>query len=158
MGDLGAEIFKIQKVMSRSVRIIITIVLFGLLFLVRAFEMDLFYDPLIIYFQNDYLYKPIPDIDSWRLIVDMLFRYTLNSLISIGIIYMIFRKKRYVKFSGFLLMMSFMIMIVVFSLLLRTNFESGYLFPFYIRRFIVHPIFLLILLPTFYYHKKSVSK
>jgi exosortase F-associated protein len=49
-------------------------------------------------------------------------------------------------------------MIVIFSLLLRTNFESGYLFPFYIRRFIVHPIFLLIFLPTFYYHRKSVRR
>ena len=144
--------------MIRSVRIMITIVLFGLLFLVRAFETQLFYDPLIVYFQNDYLYKPIPEINSWKLIVDMLFRYTLNSMITIGIIYMIFRKKQYVKFAGFLLMMSFMIMIVIFSLLLRTGFESGYLFPFYIRRFIVHPVFLLILLPAFYYHKKAVSK
>ncbi len=144
--------------MSRSVRIIITIVLFGLLFLVRAFETDLFYDPLIVYFQNDYLYKSIPEINSWKLAVDMLFRYTLNSVITIGIIYMIFQKKRYVKFAGFLLMMSFMIMIVIFSLLLRTDFESGYLFPFYIRRFIVHPIFLLILLPAFYYHKRAVGK
>lgn len=144
--------------MSRPTRILITIVLFGLLFLVRAYESSLFYDPLIVYFQNDYLYKSIPEINSWRLVVDMLFRYTLNSVITIGIIYMIFRKKRYVKFAGFLLMFSFMIMIVIFSLLLRTDFESGYLFPFYIRRFIVHPIFLLILLPAFYYHKKSISK
>ena len=144
--------------MSRTVRMIITVVLFGLLFLVRAYETDLFYDPLILYFQNDYLYQTIPEINSWKLIVDMLFRYTLNSVISIGIIYMIFHKKRYVKFAGFLLMMSFMIMIVIFSLLLRTDFESGYLFPFYIRRFIVHPVFLLILLPAFYYHKRAISK
>ena len=144
--------------MSRSTRIIITIVLFGLLFLVRAYESELFYDPLILYFQNDYLYKPIPEINSWHLVVDMLFRYTINSLITIGIIYMIFRKKKLVKFAGFLLMSAFMVMIVIFSMLLRTDFESGYLFPFYIRRFIVHPVFLLILLPAFYYHRKSISK
>ena len=144
--------------MSRSTRIAVTIVLFGLLFLVRAYEMDLFYDPLIEYFQNDYLYKTIPEVDTWRLAVDMLFRYTLNTLISLGIIYMIFYNKKYVKFSGFLYMFAFMIMIIVFSLLLRTNFESGYLFPFYIRRFIVHPLFLIILLPAFFYHRKLVSK
>ena len=144
--------------MSKPVRIITTIVLFGLLFLVRAYEEALFYDPLIEYFQNDYLYKPIPEINSWHLVVDMLFRYSINSILTIGIIYMIFRKKKYVKFAGFLLMFSFMIMIVVFSLLLRAKFESGYLFPFYIRRFIVHPIFLMILLPAFYYYKKSVKK
>ena len=144
--------------MSRSVRIAITVVLFGLLFLIRAYETELFYDPLIVYFQNDYLYKSIPEIDSWRLTVDLLFRYSLNSLITIGIIYMIFQKKKYVKFAGFMLMLAFMIMIVIFALLLRTNFESGYLFPFYIRRFIVHPIFLLILLPAFYYYQRSVRR
>lgn len=144
--------------MSKPVRIVVTFILFGLLFLVRAYEKELFYDPLIVYFQNDYLYKTIPEIDSWRLTVDLLFRYSLNSLITIGIIYMIFRKKKYVKFAGFMLMLAFMIMIVIFALLLRTNFESGYLFPFYIRRFIVHPIFLLILLPAFYYYGKSVRK
>ena len=35
------------------------------------------------------------------------------------------------------------------------NFD---LFPFYIRRFIVHPVFLLILLPAFYYHKRATRK
>ncbi|MEQ6125196.1 exosortase F system-associated protein [Pseudotenacibaculum sp. MALMAid0570] len=144
--------------MNKSLRIILIFILFGLLFLVRAYEMDLFYDPLIEYFQNDYLYKPIPEINSWHLVVDMLFRYTINSLITLGIIYIIFHNKKYVKFSGFLLMFSFMIMIAIFSMLLRTNFEAGYLFPFYIRRFIVHPLFLLILLPAFFYHQRITKK
>lgn len=141
--------------MNKFVRIILLAILFALLFLVRAYEMDLFYDPLIVYFQNDYLYTSIPEINSWHLVVDMLFRYSINSVISLGIIHLIFQNKKYVKFSGFLLMFSFMIMIVVFSFLLRTNFESGYLLPFYIRRFIVHPLFLIILLPAFYYHKRQ---
>ena len=144
--------------MSKSIRIIITVILFGLLFLVRAYEADLFYDPLIKYFQNDYLYQSIPEIDSWHLAVDMLFRYSINSIITIAIIYMIFQKKKYIKFTGFFLMTAFMIMIAVFSLLLRTKFESGYLFPFYIRRFIVHPIFLLVLLPAFYYSNRTLEK
>lgn len=144
--------------MNRPIRIIITIVLFGLLFLVRAYEMDLFYDPLILHFQNDYLYKSIPEIDRWHLVVDMLFRYTLNALISLGIIYVIFKKKKIVKFSGFFLMTAFMVLIVVFSISLRNNLEDGYLLAFYIRRFIVHPLFLLILLPAFYYQRKFQKK
>ena len=144
--------------MSRLLRIGVTFLLFGLLFLIRAFETDLFYDPLIEYFQNDYLYRSIPEINHWKLIVDMLFRYVMNSLITLGIIYMIFWQKSYLKFSGFLLMISFMLMIVIFSMLLRTKFESGYLFPFYIRRFMVHPIFLLILLPAFFYHKRAIRE
>lgn len=144
--------------MSKTVRIIGVTFLFAMLFLVRAFEESLFYDPLIVYFQNDYLYKGIPEIDQWHLIIDMFFRYCINSVISIGIIYFIYQSKRYVKFTGFVLMLAFMILIVPFSLLVRDGFESGYLLPFYIRRFLAHPIFLLILLPAFYYYNRSVSK
>mgnify|MGYP003632364419 CR=1 FL=1 len=104
--------------MSKTVRIILVFVLFVLLFLVRAYEMQLFYDPLIDYFQNDYLYRSIPEINSWHLVVDMLYRYSINSVISLGIIHLIFQNKKNLKFSGF----------------------------------------LIILLPAFYYHKKSISK
>jgi exosortase F-associated protein len=66
-----------------------------------------------------------------------------------------FERKDYLTFSGFFLMLAFMILIIVFVLLLRDDFESGYLLPFYIRRFIIHPLFLLLLLPAFYYQKLS---
>jgi len=88
----------------------------------------------------------------------MLWRYILNSFISLGIIYLVFRKKNFVKFSAFFLMVAFMILIFFHGILLKTNFEDGYLFPFYIRRFIIHPIFLFLLLPAFYVQKKQKKK
>ncbi len=144
--------------MSKPVRALLILILFSFLFLIRAFETSLFYDPLIVYFQNDYLYKPIPEINRWHLVVDMLFRYTLNSLISLGIIYFLFKKKKIIKFSGFFLMTAFMVFIVIFSISLRNNLEDGYLLAFYIRRFIAHPLLLLILLPAFYYQRKFQKK
>ena len=144
--------------MKKALNIFAIFFLFLLLFLIRAFEESLFYDPLIVYFQNDYLYTSIPVIDKWHLIVDMLFRYTLNSLISLAIIYLIFRKKKIIKFSGFFLMTAFIILIIAFALATRNNLEDGYLLAFYIRRFIVHPMLLLILLPAFYYQSKFQKK
>ena len=132
--------------------------LVSLLFVIRAFESDLFYDPLIVYFQNDYLYTKMPEVDLWKLVVDVLFRYTLNSLITIGVIQLVFEKKRFVKFTGFFLMLAFMLLIVVFIFLVRNEFEQGYLFPFYVRRFLIHPLFLLLLLPAFYYQKLNKNK
>jgi exosortase F-associated protein len=97
----------------------------------------------------------MPQINIWHLIVDMLFRYVLNSLVSLGVIWVLFERKDYLKFTGFFLMLAFMILIIVFVILLKGQFESGYLLPFYVRRFIIHPIFLLLLLPAFYYQKLS---
>ncbi len=144
--------------MNKIVRYILIFLLVSLLFVIRAFEGDLFYDPLIVYFQNDYLYTKMPEVDLWKLVVDILFRYTLNALITIGIIKLAFVRKRFVKFAGFFLMLAFMLLIVIFVFLVRNEFGNGYLFPFYVRRFLIHPVFLLILLPAFYYQKLNKNK
>lgn len=140
--------------MKTQLRIVIGIVMLLLLFAVRAFEMNLFYDPLIDYFQNDYLYKRLPNVNAKKLLIDLLFRYGLNTILSLGIIYVAFLNKAYLKFSIYFYAIAFVVLIVAFSLLLFTNLETGYLLPFYVRRFLVHPIFILILLPVFYYQKK----
>jgi exosortase F-associated protein len=157
MGAVGSKIFTSKK-MKKEIRIILILLLLALLVLIRAFEKELFYDPLIVYFQNDYLYTSIPDVNVWKLIVDILFRYTLNSLVTLGIIYLAFQKKKFVKFSGFFLMLAFMLLIVVFAFLLRNDFKNGYLLPFYVRRFLIHPLFLLLLFPAFYYQKLNKNK
>ncbi|QOD59543.1 exosortase F system-associated protein [Polaribacter haliotis] len=141
--------------MNKYIKIILTSILVLVLFVIRAFSAELFYDPLIEYFKNDYLYTKMPEIDIWHLMIDMLFRYILNSLVTLGIIWVLFQRKDYLKFTGFFLMAAFMVLIVVFVLLLRDQFENGYLLPFYIRRFIIHPLFLLLLLPAFYFQKLS---
>jgi len=79
-------------------RIVLILFFFGLLFFVRAFELELFYDPLNSYFQNEYLYKEIPSINRCKLLIHLFYRYNLNSLISIAIIYLIFRNKKMINF------------------------------------------------------------
>ena len=141
--------------MNKFLKIFLVAVLFVLLLLVRAFETNLFYDPLIEYFKNDYLYKYINDIDNSKLLFNMFYRFILNSVISIGIIWTLFERKDLVKFSTIFLVFAFLVLISIFAYLLQDNFKNGYLLPFYIRRFIIHPIFLLLLLPAFYFQKLS---
>jgi len=139
--------------MNKFLKSILLLLLFSMFFVIRAFQNQLFYDPLINYFKNDYLYTDIFNIDVWRLVKNIFFRYTLNSLLTLGVIWVLFQKKDYFKFVGFFLMFAFMILIISFVFLVRDDFESGYLLPFYIRRFLIHPLFLLLLLPAFYYQK-----
>ena len=141
--------------MNKFLKILLVAALFVLLLLVRAFETKLFYDPLIEYFKNDYLYKYINDIDNSKLLFNMFYRFILNSVISIGIIWTLFERKDLVKFSTIFLVFAFLVLISIFAYLLQDNFKNGYLLPFYIRRFIIHPIFLLLLLPAFYFQKLS---
>ena len=141
--------------MNKFLKIFLVAVLFVLLLLVRAFETNLFYDPLIEYFKNDYLYKYINDIDNSKLLFNMFYRFILNFVISLGIIWALFERKDLVKFSTIFLVFAFLVLISIFAYLLQDDFKNGYLLPFYIRRFIIHPIFLLLLLPAFYFQKLS---
>ncbi|WP_152287110.1 exosortase F system-associated membrane protein [Flavicella marina] len=137
--------------MKKTIRYFLVALLFLALVLVRAFETELFYDPFIVFFQNDYLYTSIPQFDFGKLILNLCYRYTLNSIISIAIIYLVFEKLGYVILASKLYVYGFVMLTIVFSVLLYFDFSSGYLLPFYIRRFIIHPLFLLLLLAALFY-------
>ncbi len=85
--------------MDRKVRILIIMLLFLALVLVRAFQNALFYDPFIEYFRNGYLYDTIPVFSGSKLLLHLIFRYGLNTLISLLIIYVAFQNKDFLIFS-----------------------------------------------------------
>lgn len=143
--------------MKKGIRIGLIVVLFLLLILVRSFASTTFYDPFIDFFKNDYLASGFPEFLTGKLFVSLFFRYVLNSLISLVVIYLFFQKKQLVLFSIKFYSIAFVVLSVVYLILLKTEFSSGYLLAFYIRRMLIHPIFLLILLPAFYYQKKSAK-
>lgn len=132
-------------------RILVIALLFLALVLVRAVAPDIFYDPFIDYFRNDYLSEPIPAFSGRKLLLHMAFRYSLNALISLGILYFAFLNKDFVRFSLKFYVLAFVILAAVYFMILRGELANGYLFAFYVRRFLIHPLFVLILLPAFYY-------
>ncbi|MCK4562294.1 MAG: exosortase F system-associated protein [Flavobacteriaceae bacterium] len=138
-------------------RVILIGSLFLLLVLVRAFESQLFYDPFIIYFKSDYLQNPIPFFSGRYLLWSLIFRYTLNAVISLLIIYLSFQNNDFVKFSLKFYIIAFILFSITFFIILKGELKNGYLFAFYIRRFLIHPLFVLLLLPAFYY-KQLTSK
>jgi len=141
--------------MKKGIRIILIVALFLLLILVRSFAATTFYDPFIDFFKNDYLTSVFPEFATSKLFLNLFFRYVINTIISLAIIYLFFQKKQLVLFSIKFYAITFIILSIAYFILLKTEFSSGYLLVFYIRRMLIHPIFLLILLPAFYYQKKT---
>jgi len=144
--------------MKRGVRIGLIVVFFFLLMLVRAFAPKLFYDPFIEYFKNGYLTSHFPKFIYSKLFISLTGRYVLNTIISIVIIYLFFQKRALILFATKFYLVTFIVLAISYFLLLKTEFSSGYLPAFYIRRMLIHPIFLLLLLPAFYYQKKMLKE
>ena len=144
--------------MDRKVRILIIIMLFLALVLVRAFQNELFYDPFIEYFRNGYLYDTIPVFSGSKLLLHLIFRYGLNTIISLAIIYVAFQNRDFLIFSIKFYFFAFILLVITFFIILKGELADGYLFAFYVRRFLIHPLFVLILLPAFYYKQLTVKE
>ncbi|MEO5789417.1 exosortase F system-associated protein [Gelidibacter sp.] len=139
--------------MSNIVKMMGLLVLFGLLILIRAFENELFYDPYLTFFKNDYLYIDNPRREVFKLTLFTALRYFLNSLFSLGIIFIFFNDSSVVKFSTFIYVVAFLLLLPVFLYFVINPKQEDYYIFFNIRRFLIQPLLLLLLLPAFYYHK-----
>lgn len=140
--------------MKKWMRYILVALLFVLLILVRAFQTDLFYDPLQDYFKNDYLYLPLPEVENTRLLGSYFIRYFINSMISFAILKVAFPHRSFIRTIALFYVLAFVLLSTILFSLIVFNIDIGYLFPFYIRRFIIHPVFIIVLLPFIYLMRK----
>ncbi|MBJ6366552.1 exosortase F system-associated membrane protein [Snuella sedimenti] len=139
--------------MNKFTRYTLLFLLFGALVLIRWFENELFYDPYLIFFKNDYLYLDNPRREVFKLTMFTGLRYTLNSIISLGILYVIFKEKSMVKFSAFIYVVAFVVLILIYLYFVINPRQQDYYMFFNVRRFLIQPVILLLLLPAFYYYK-----
>ncbi|WP_300486425.1 exosortase F system-associated protein [Flavobacterium sp.] len=126
-----------------------------LLVVIRAFENELFYDPFLEFFRGTFQNAVLPTYETGRLVVSLSLRYWLNTGISLFIIYIVFREKSLLQLSGILYVFFYIVLLMVFIIMLRSSEKPDYMTLFYIRRFLIQPLFLLLFLPAFYYQKKK---
>lgn len=141
---------------NRRWQIALTLFLVGLLVAIRAFESQWFYDPFTAYFKSEYTTLPYPDFNGSLLFMHWIFRYVLNALISLGILYVIFNDVAIVKFSSLLFGLFLMLLLIGMFFLLYYGDENQKMTLFYVRRFLIQPLFLLLFIPAFFYQKKSL--
>lgn len=146
-----------QKKKSKILDITIIGVLVIALLLIRMFEKELFYDPFLDFFHSDTQNKIIPEFNTIKLFLGLLYRYFMNSIFTVLIVYFLFKDISIVKLTSFLLSLFFIILIVIFFSLLHFSKSPDYLFVFYVRRFLIQPLFLILFVPAFFY-QKSVNK
>ncbi|MGZ0017731.1 exosortase F system-associated membrane protein [Yeosuana sp. AK3] len=139
--------------MNNSLKYTLLILLFGMLVLIRVFENQLFYDPYLLFFQNDYLYIDNPRREVFKLMTFTSLRYGLNTIISLAILYVVFKDVSMIKFSTLIYLFSFILLSLMYLYFVVNPKQEQYYLFFNIRRFLIQPILLLILLPAFYYYK-----
>ena len=127
--------------------------LIGLLICIRLFEDNLFYDPFLAYFKSEYAHAKLPQFNVFKLFFSLGIRFYLNSVISLFLLYVIFKDTKIVKFSMLLYMILGSILIISFIFVLTFFGEENKMTLFYLRRFLIQPIFIMLFIPAFYYQK-----
>ena len=139
--------------MPRLARYLMVVIGVMGLVLVRYFETNLFYDPLDLFFQGDYLTRELPLIDPLFFWPSLIFRFLLNLIFGLMLLKGLFIDPQTIRFTWVLYLMFFaFISLALFGLM--AMYQAGYYHQlFYVRRFLIHPIILLILIPGFYFYK-----
>ncbi len=125
---------------------------------IRFFENALFFDPLISFYDSNFQNSTFPDLSFWRYSLNIAFRFLLNSSISLGIIWLIFKNKNYLRFSVLLYVILFIVGIILFWIVSSNIQPKDYMVLFYIRRFLIQPLLVIILIPAFYFQKLNKNK
>ncbi len=124
---------------------------------VRFLEDKIFYDPFLAFFKGDYKVAQIPEFLWGKLIISHFFRFFLNLFFSAVVIHFMFLNKKWTLQAVVLITVAFLFFFPIYLWCLYTKMEIGYLFTFSVRRFIIQPIILLLIIPIFYYRKKLMK-
>jgi len=139
--------------MHKWIKYILVFVLILLLASIRYFEDYLFYDPYLQFFENDYLYIDSPRREALKLTLFTTLRYVLNTIISLGILYVVFKDKSIIKFAALIYVFAYVFLLAAFLYFVINPKQEEYYLFFNIRRFLIQPLILVVLLPAFYYNK-----
>ena len=145
----------LRKLLNNKERVVVLTMLLLLLVLIRTYEDVLFYDPFLNYFKSSYHNISIPKIEYIPLFFGLLFRYVMNTILSLAIIFVLFKDIEAIRFASLVYLIFFIILILLFFVVLSFFGESSKMTLFYIRRFLIQPIFLLLFLPAFYYQNQN---
>ena len=109
------------------------------------------------FFKNEFSHQQLPDFVEWKLLFHLFLRYVVNTVLSLFIIYIFFRNKGFLKLASVLYIVFFVILMLSFLVVIHF-FSDQLMVLFYIRRFIIQPLFLLLFIPGFYFQQQDLKK
>lgn len=147
----------LQKVLSNKTSSFHILLILMCFISIRAFENHLFYDPLLNFYKQNFQNLRFPEINNFKLALHFTLRYVLNSILSVLLLWILFKDISLINFSIFLYLFLFIILLSSFFYVMRFYSNEGKMILFYIRRFIIQPIFIMLFIPAFWYQKKRNS-
>lgn len=130
--------------------------LVGVLALVRLYEYRFFYDPFMYFFEQAFRSGETVNY-TFEMFFNVFLRFLVNTIISLLILWVAFQSREIIRFAALIYAGFFIVLFPLFVYLMHHVQPQDYLAAFYVRRFLAHPLLILILLPAFYYYRLQRS-
>ena len=92
---------------------------------------------------------------SWRFVANRSIRFLLNDALAIVLIYALFQERKYVVFSIWVQLFGMVLILMPYFIIkFKYPYYNGPLVSF-LHRLVLNPTILLLLIPAFYYQRKS---
>jgi len=140
---------------SNTKKWIYSVLLIGSLIALRAVEASVFYDPIGPYFKGEFQNSTLPYFNPFLLFLSTALRYYLNSLISMGLLYVWFQQRKPLIFSALLYLIIGSVILISYLFILQFFSNEHKMLVFQLRRFLVYPILVLIFFPALYFQQNQ---
>ncbi|MBU2526228.1 MAG: exosortase F system-associated protein [Bacteroidetes bacterium] len=124
---------------------------------VRAYELQLFYDPFITHFKRANYLDFVPEIETQKMYFSLILRYLINSTLSIALLFVWFPNKSKLVFWILIFVLAGVMTATLFAVSIGF-LPDFYTVFFYIRRLLIQPIWLLLLFPAAVFEAQKTNK
>lgn len=100
-------------------------------------------------------YSNYGEIDALSFVVNKAFRYLLNDLFSISIIYGIFFEKKYARFAMYVMFFGLLVLLPIYLWLFLMQPEGFSSMLSHLHRIVMNPVLMMLLIPAFFYQRKK---
>jgi len=145
----------LKKIVNNKINVIVILLCVFVFALIRTHQLELFYDPFLLYFKYDYQNSRFPDFNNVKLATSLFLRFAANTIVSLIILYCFFKDIKLIKFASILFTFFFIGLILAFLFIVNSLDNSYNFILFYIRRFLIQPLLLLIFIPAFLFQKQQ---
>ena len=136
-----------KRTNNLPVRITFSVVLLTLLVAVRLFEREWFPEPLLDFFGSQaYLTEGLPHLTAADY-GSMFLRYTVNAVFSLALLFLWVENRRLRRFLLLFYAVAGPVLLILLMLSAAFYRPGEYQLLFYVRRVLIQPFFLFILIP-----------
>ncbi len=135
---------------SLTFKIVFSLMIIVSLVAVRLFEKEWFPEAFQDFFGSGrYLTEDLPAV-GFSDFFSIMLRYAVNSVFSVVLLYLWFPDRYLIRLVIKFYIYAGLALMVLLLLAVRFYHPGAYAFLFYVRRFLIQPMFLFIFLPVFY--------